>query len=718
MSVTFNAGDTEQTFDFTAAQDDEDDDDEKVLLGFGTSLPTGVSAGTTTTTTVSITDDDDPQVTVSFEQGAYTVAEGDMVTVTVTLSADPERTVEIELMATDQGGASSPADYTGVPASVTFNAGDTEQTFDFTAAQDDEDDDDERVRVSFGTNLPTGVSEGVTSQTTVSITDDDTAGVTVSKGLLTIAEGSSGTYTIVLDSEPTATVTVTINDPTDNTDVTVDTVSLTFSSTDWNIPQTVTVRAAQDNDTSNETATVTHTVSSTDSSYSSASANSVAVSISDDDPDVTVSFGAMSYTVAEGDMVSVTVTLSEAPGRPVEIPITATDQDGASSPADYTGVPASVTFGPTEMSQTITFEAATDALDDDGESVLLGFGTALPAGVSEGATAETTVTITDDDTAGVTVSKGLLTIAEGSSGTYTIVLDSEPTATVTVTINDPTDNTDVTVDTVSLTFSATDWNIPQTVTVRAAQDNDTSNETATVTHTVSSTDSSYSSASANSVAVSVSDDDPDVTVSFGAMSYTVAEGDMVSVTVTLSEAPGRPVEIPITATDQGGASSPADYTGVPASVTFNAGDTEQTLDFTAARDDEDDDGERVRLAFGTSLPTGVSEGTTTETTVSITDDDDPHVTVSFEQAAYTVAEGDRVTVTVTLSADPERTVVIPIEATPQGDASSADYSVPLSVTFNAGDTEQTFDFTAAEDDEDDDGEKRAGQLRDERCRQG
>ena len=69
-------------------------------VSFGTNLPTGVSAGTTTTTTVTITDDDDPQVTVSFEQGAYTVAEGDMVTVTVTLSADPERTVEIELMAT------------------------------------------------------------------------------------------------------------------------------------------------------------------------------------------------------------------------------------------------------------------------------------------------------------------------------------------------------------------------------------------------------------------------------------------------------------------------------------------------------------------------------------------------------------------------------------------------------------------------------------------
>ena len=71
-----------------------DDDAESVLLGFGTSLPSGVTAGTPATTTVSIADNDDPQVTVMFGQAAYTVAEGDTVTVTVTLSADPERTVE------------------------------------------------------------------------------------------------------------------------------------------------------------------------------------------------------------------------------------------------------------------------------------------------------------------------------------------------------------------------------------------------------------------------------------------------------------------------------------------------------------------------------------------------------------------------------------------------------------------------------------------------
>ena len=313
---------------------------------------------------------------------------------------------------------------------------------------------------------------------------------------LTIAEGSSGTYTIVLDSQPTADVTVTINDPS-NTDVTAEPASLTFSSTDWNTPKTVTVNAAQDADAEDETATVTHAVTSTDSSYSGASANSVAVSVTDDEVPVTVSFGQANYTVAEGDPVSVTVTLSADPERTVVIPLTHTPQ-GSTTSADYSGVPANVTFSTGDMSQTITFTATQDDVDDGGKSVLLAFGTTLPGGVSLGTTTTTTVNITDDDGAGVSVSNNSLDITEGSSGTYTIVLDSQPTADVTVTINDPS-NTDVTAEPASLTFSSTDWNTPKTVTVNAAQDADADDETATVTHTVTSTDSSYSGASANSV---------------------------------------------------------------------------------------------------------------------------------------------------------------------------------------------------------------------------
>ena len=112
---------------------------------------------------MNITDDDDPEVNVSFAAAAYTVAEGGRVTVTVRLSADPERMVDIPLTATAQDGATAPGgtdpDYVAPPASVMFTTGQTERTFTFSATQDPDDDDGESVLLGFGT-LPDRVSAG------------------------------------------------------------------------------------------------------------------------------------------------------------------------------------------------------------------------------------------------------------------------------------------------------------------------------------------------------------------------------------------------------------------------------------------------------------------------------------------------------------------------------------------------------------------------------
>ena len=58
-------------------------------------------------------------------------------------------------------------------------------------------------------------------------------------------------------------------------------------------------------------------------------------------------------------------------------------------------------------------------------------------------------------------------------------------------------------------------------------------------------------------------------------------------------------------------------------MTFNAGgDLTQTFTFTATADTVDDDGESVLLGFGTMPDARVTAGTTSQSTVSITDDDD------------------------------------------------------------------------------------------------
>ena len=168
--LTIAAGQTTSTgaVTITAVDDNDYNGDRQVTVSGSASNDVGVTDPDDVTLT--ITEDDDKPVTASFEQDSYTVSEGSGVTVKVTLSADPEREVVIPLDNTELGGA-TPSDYS-VPASVSFQSGDTGKSITFTATDDNLDDDGESVELTFGT-LPSGVSGGATTTTTVTISDND-----------------------------------------------------------------------------------------------------------------------------------------------------------------------------------------------------------------------------------------------------------------------------------------------------------------------------------------------------------------------------------------------------------------------------------------------------------------------------------------------------------------------------------------------------------------
>ena len=223
-----------------------------------------------------------------------------------------------------------------------------------------------------------------------------------------------------------------------------------------------------------------------------------------------------------------------------------------------------------------------------------------------------------------------LTVTEGDDTgvSYAVKLSTQPSDTVTVTIGGHS-GTDLSIsgatlsNSNTLTFSTSNWNTAQMVTVKAGHDGNADDESETLTHTASGGD--YANLTKD-LPVTVTDDAPaTVTVSFGSAAYTVAESDdsdttdvtenTVEVTVTLSADPERTVVIPIEKINQGGATT-ADYSGVPQNVTFDSGDTSKSFTFTAETDTVDDDGESVKLSFGASLPDGVSTRTTDEATVT------------------------------------------------------------------------------------------------------
>ena len=701
-SVVFGASDTETSFTFSATQDSLNDDGESVKLTFG-DLPDRVTAGLRSEAAVSIVDDDDPSVTVSFKHSVYTVAEGATTSIKVSLSADPERTVTIRLVRSAQSGISLD-DYSGVPERIALGSGETDHTFVFTATDDYVDDDGEGLLLSFGSPLPSGVNAGTPGQTTVRVTDDDMAGVTIVPSTLRVEERATTSYMVVLDSQPTHDVTITINSPTGAKLVT-DKPRLIFTPSDWHIPQKVTITANPDSDAEDYEGKIMHSIDSSDGKYERLTPGQVEVTVIDNDvPSVTVSFGQATYSVLEGATTSVTISLSADPERSVTILLAKSPQGGIGL-GDYSGVPESIVFDPGETERSFTFMATGDRIDDDDEALRFTFGSPLPPRVTAGTPSHATVRIVDDDKLGVTVKPVVLRVEERATTSYTVVLDSKPTHDVTITINSPLGAKLVT-DKPRLTFTSKNWRIPQRVTVTANPDNDTDDYEGMIGHTVVSSDSKYGRFTQDRVTVTViviDNDVPSVTVSFGQASYSVGEGSTTTVKVVLDKDPERAVTIPIVTTTQGGATS-TDYSGVPESVHFNPGETEITITFVAAQDSVDDDGESVKLSFGV-LPEAVTKGTANEATVSIEDDDVPSVTVSFGQAAYSVAEGATTTVRVYLNSDPERTITIPIISAHLSGATSADYAgVPNEVVFDSGETEKFFTFTAVQDSLDDDDE--------------
>ena len=357
-------------------------------------MPAGVSRGSVPETTVSINDDDVPSVTVSFGSATYPVDEGETETVTVTLSAAPEREVVVPIDTTDEGGASSD-DYSLSETSVTFGPTETSKTFTFTAADDAEDDDGESVKLTFGSPLPAGVSRGSVPETTVSITDDDVPAVEVSfeHSTYNVSEGSGVTVKVKLNVEPERPVDITLipanQGDTSNDDYSGVPTSLTFGPTDTS--KTFTFTATQDSvDDDGESVKLTFG-SQLPAGVSRGSVPETTVSINDDDvPAVEVSFDSATYSATEGGLNAVvTVQLSSPAPHQVVIPITADGMNGASDD-DWTGVPEELIFASGEQSKTFTVMAYDDTVEDDGETVELGFGD-LPAGFVAGNPSAATV---------------------------------------------------------------------------------------------------------------------------------------------------------------------------------------------------------------------------------------------------------------------------------------------------------------------------------------
>ncbi len=348
------------------------------------------------------------------------------------------------------------------------------------------------------------------STVTVTVTDNDGAvvddgQVTTSPTSLSLPEGATGAYSVVLGAAPSADVTINVAS-IDPTWVSASPSALTFTEADWSTAQSVTVTAGSDDLDRPDYGpfTLEHTVSSSDARYDGLAVASVSVMVEDDDTaGVVVSDVALS--VLEGEADDYTIVLTSEPTADVMISVVSAD------PAWATPSTPSLTFTPGDWSspQTVTVTGGADDVSDSGPGPVTLAHEAESADPDYGGleVAPLVFTVMDDDSFGVEVSPSSLLVGEGETGTYEIVLASQPTNPVTIAVAS-SDPGWASASPASLTFAADDWFRPQTVTVSAADDRRLGgSHAATLVHAASSADVSYNEVAVTPVSVTVLDND-------------------------------------------------------------------------------------------------------------------------------------------------------------------------------------------------------------------
>ena len=639
--------------------------------------------------------------------------------------ADADTTLTWSLEGTDAG------DFT-----ITKNAqGHGELKFasvpDFETPADDDTMNDYDVTVKVTDNgIPDNRAASNQLDDSVSVTatvDDVNEGdkVIVSVSELSVAEAGTATYTVVLGQAPASDVVIDI---AASGDLSVSTDGMNYAATGmltftasgsgiWSTPQTVTVKAASDDDSVDDTATVTHTVDDgqSDNDFDGETIASVAVTVTDDDP-VGITLSKTSLALQEGNAVggsgSYTVELASQPTGDVVVDISV---PGLESYESVTVMPTQLTFEADDWStaQTVTVTAAADDNSADISATIDHEVASGSAAEYADATAELPVSVTDHDSLAINHDVGLM-VLEGSTREMSIRLSRQPTANVTVNVA-VTGGLTVSADgnnyasTASVTFTPADSSTNQTLTLAAAQDLDSTHETETLTTSVAmgSAAEYVSKVMPATTNVIVADDDTSAGVTVMPVTLEVDEGDTVGATymVVLDALPSAPVGVVVSVSESG-----SDVRVTPEQLVFYPAswNAPQTVTVTAVADDTDmaDDSATVVNAIPATYSNDESTNaleyaalaSVDSVAVSVVDDDRPTVSTS----ELSVAEGGTGTYTVVLNVAPASDVVIDVAL---ADGSDSDVAVsPSSLTFTASgsgiwSTHQTVTVSAAEDDD-------------------
>lgn len=318
-SITITAGQLTGTATVSAVSDVAVEQTETVIVDID-----GVTAGTDTVTengtqqqTISITDDDIALVTLSVGSTSISETNGS-TTVTATLDKPTFENVTVNLAYS--GTATSGTDYATPANSITITAGQTSGTATLNASSDTDVEADETVTIDITSVTGGKVSESGVQQQTVTITDDDTAAVTLSVSSANMVE-TGGASNVIASLDKATFENVTVSFAYSGT---------ASSGTDYNTPaSSVTIVAGQTSASTSLSATADDNVEGNET---------IVVDITGVTGGKASESGTQQQTISifDDDAADASVIESNAVLEPVAIPSTANSSGSAVAIFDFT----------------------------------------------------------------------------------------------------------------------------------------------------------------------------------------------------------------------------------------------------------------------------------------------------------------------------------------------------------------------------------------------
>ena len=342
--------------------------------------------------------------------------------------------------------------------------------------------------------------------------------VAPSANLQTSEAGGFATFSVSLNTKPTADVTINVSS-SDPTEGTVELATMTFTPENWWEPQTNTVYGMDDFDSDGQVAytIVLSPATSADPRFNGLDPQDVGALNADNEAGITLSANSLT-TTEDGRTATFTVVLNTQPMEDVTIALSSSDT------TEGTVSPSSLTFTMLDyyLPQTVTVTGVDDPVPDGNVTYPIVTAAAVSSDPAyNGLNAlDVSVVNLDNDVPGITLSPfaGVTVSEPGTTANFTAVLNSQPAADVTVsfTSSDPTEGT---VTPASRTFTPANWNVPQSFTVTAVDDLVADGGVSyTLNGTVSSTDAAYA-ALAPKLSATTLDNEPVLTLPSGPLVY-------------------------------------------------------------------------------------------------------------------------------------------------------------------------------------------------------